>query len=626
MTQLISDYDLFLFHQGSHFHSYKMLGAHPVEHRGENGIRFSLWAPHARQVWVVGDFNGWQGERHPLSRIKDTGIWAGFILEAQEGHLYKYEIQGRDGRYFLKSDPYAFASESRPNTASRVSPLHDYSWRDESWQEQKKAASSYNRPLLVYEVHAGSWKRHGDGTFYSYRQLADDLVDYVADMGYTHVELLPLAEHPLDGSWGYQITGYYSLTSRYGSPGDFKYFVDRCHQRGIGVILDWVPGHFCRDAHGLSSFDGEPLFEYQDPQRAENTGWGTLNFDLGKPEIMSFLISNAVFWLDTYHIDGLRVDAVASMLYLDYGRKEGEWAPNRYGGRENLEGVGFLKRLNEVVFGYFPSALMMAEESTAWPLVSVPTYMGGLGFNYKWNMGWMNDTLRYMQEDPINRKWHHNLLTFSLTYTFSENFILPLSHDEVVHGKKSLLDKMPGDYPQKYANLRLLYGYMMSHPGKKLLFMGGEFGHFKEWDEGKALDWVLLEYDMHQKLHHYVRDLNRFYVQERSLWELDREQEGFRWIEPDAREESIFIYMRRALDPEDFLVVLLNFTPVTLPEYRLGVPRKGHYREVFNSNREEYGGSGLRNGQVQAVDLPWQGQAYSVRVMVPPLSMVILKT
>ena len=626
MTQLISDYDLFLFHQGSHFHSYKMLGAHPVEHRGENGIRFSLWAPHALQVRVVGDFNGWQGERHSLSRIKNTGIWAGFIPEAQEGHLYKFEIQGRDGRYFLKSDPYAFASESRPNTASRVSFLCTYPWGDEGWQEQKKATSSYNRPLLVYEVHAGSWKRNEDGTFYSYRQLADDLVDYVADMGYTHIELMPLAEHPLDGSWGYQITGYYSLTSRYGSPGDFKHFVDCCHQRGIGVILDWVPGHFCRDAHGLPSFDGEPLFEYLDPQRAENAGWGTLNFDLGKPEIMSFLISNAVFWLDTYHIDGLRVDAVASMLYLDYGREEGEWTPNRYGGRENLEGVGFLKRLNEVVFDYFPSALMMAEESTAWPLVSTPTFMGGLGFNYKWNMGWMNDTLRYIQEDPINRKWHHNLLTFSLTYTFSENFILPLSHDEVVHGKKSLLDKMPGDYPQKFANLRLLYGYMMSHPGKKLLFMGGEFGHFTEWNEGKALDWVLLEYDMHQKLQHYVRELNRFYVQERSLWELDREQGGFLWIEPDAREESIFIYVRRALDPDDFLVILLNFTPVTLPEYRLGVPRKGHYREVFNSDLGEYGGSGLRNGQVQAVDVPWQGQPYSVRVVVPPLSMVIYKT
>jgi 1,4-alpha-glucan branching enzyme len=625
MTQLISDYDLFLFHQGSHFHSYKMLGAHPGEHQGVKGIRFSLWAPHARQVRVVGDFNGWQGGKHPLSRIKNTGIWVAFVPEAREGHLYKYEIQGRDGRYFLKSDPYAFSAESRPNTASRISPLQEYPWRDGRWQEQKKATPSYNRPLLVYEIHAGSWKRHGDGTFYNYRQLADELVDYVADMGYTHVELLPLAEHPLDGSWGYQITGYYSVTSRYGSPGDFKYFVDRCHQRGIGVILDWVPGHFCRDTHGLASFDGGPLFEYQDSQRAENAGWGTLNFDLGKPEVMSFLISNAVFWLDVYHIDGLRVDAVASMLYLDYGRKDGEWVPNRYGGRENLEGVGFMKRLNEVIFGYFPSALMMAEESTAWPLVSEPTYLGGLGFNYKWNMGWMNDTLRYMQEDPINRKWHHNLLTFSLTYTFSENFILPLSHDEVVHGKKSLLAKMPGDYPQKFANLRLLYGYMMSHPGKKLLFMGGEFGQFTEWDEGKALDWVLLDYDMHQKLHRYVRDLNRFYLQERSLWELDRQPEGFRWIEPDAREESIFIYMRRALDPEDFLVVLLNFTPVTLPEYRLGVPRQGHYREVFNSDGEEYGGSGLRNGGTKAEDLPWQGQPFSVKVVVPPLSMVILK-
>ena len=625
MTDLISDYDLYLFHQGNHFHSYRMLGAHRFVHEGEEGIRFSLWAPGARQVRVAGDFNNWRGQIHPLSRLKNSGVWAAFVPEARQGDLYKFEIHTEDGRVFLKADPYAFASESRPATASRVSPLKEYPWNDGEWQARQGAEPCYNQPLLVYEVHAGSWRRRGDGTFYSYRQLAGELVDYAADMGYTHIELLPLAEHPLDASWGYQATGYYSVTSRYGSPGDFKHFVDRCHQKGMGVILDWVPGHFCRDAHGLASFDGKPLFEYQDPRRAENAGWGTLNFDLGKPEVMSFLISNAVFWLEVYHIDGLRVDAVASMLYLDYGREEGEWKPNRYGGRENLEAIGFLKKLNQVVFGCFPGALMMAEESTAWPLVSQPTYVGGLGFNYKWNMGWMNDTLQYMREDPVNRPHHHNLLTFSLTYAFSENFLLPLSHDEVVHGKKSLVDKMPGDYWQKFAGLRLLHGYMMTHPGKKLLFMGGEFGQFEEWNEAKALDWNLLDFPMHRQMHRFVRDLNHVYREEKCLWELDHQPQGFSWIEPQARHESIYIYLRKGFDQDDFVAVLLNFTPAVHEGYRIGLPREGTYIEIFNSDLAEYGGSGKRNARVEAEPLPWQNQPCSGTLVVPPLAVVILK-
>ncbi len=625
MAGLVSDYDLYLFHQGNHFHSYRMLGAHPVAHEGVQGIRFSVWAPRAREVRVAGDFNDWQGEGYPLRRLQNSGIWAAFVPEAQEGQLYKYEIHTEDGRVYLKSDPYAFASESRPATASRISPLREYPWGDGEWQEEKRQDKSYNRPLLVYEVHAGSWRRRGDGTFYGYRQLAEELADYAADLGYTHIELLPLAEHPLDASWGYQITGYFSATSRYGSPADLKYFVDRCHQRGLGVILDWVPGHFCRDAHGLASFDGGPLFEYQDPRRAENAGWGTLNFDLGKPEIMSFLISNALFWLDVYHIDGLRVDAVASMLYLDYGKEAGEWVPNRYGGRENLEGINFFKKLNQVVFGYYPEALMMAEESTAWPLVSEPTYLGGLGFNYKWNMGWMNDTLQYVREDPINRKYHHNLLTFSLTYAFSENFLLPLSHDEVVHGKKSLIDKMPGDYWQKFAGLRLLHGFMMTHPGKKLLFMGGEFGQFREWDEERALDWNLLDYPMHRQLHRFVRDLNHLYRRERCLWELDRHPEGFSWIEPQARDDSLYIYIRRAKDQGSFLVVLLNFTPEAHEGYRVGLPEKGSYTEVLNSDLSEYGGSDKKNSRVEAEAVPWHNQPCSGTLVVPPLAVVILK-
>jgi 1,4-alpha-glucan branching enzyme len=625
MADLISGYDLYLFHQGNHFHSYRMLGAHPFTCSGEEGIRFSVWAPHAREVYVVGDFNNWQGRRNPLQRLKDSGVWAAFVAEAREGQLYKFEVHSRDGRVFLKSDPYAFAAETRPATASRISLLKEYPWQDGEWQARKAAVPSYNRPMLVYEVHAGSWRRHGDGTFYGYRRLADELADYAADLGYTHVELLPLAEHPLDASWGYQATGYYAATSRYGRPEDLQYFVDRCHQRGIGVILDWVPGHFCRDAHGLAAFDGSPLFEYDDPLRADNKGWGTLNFDLGKPEILSFLISNAVFWLDTYHIDGLRVDAVASILYLDYGRGEGEWRPNRYGGRENLEGIGFFKKLNQVVFKYFPQALMMAEESTAWPLVSEPTYLGGLGFNYKWNMGWMNDTLQYVREDPSHRRHHHNLLTFSLTYAFSENFILPLSHDEVVHGKRSLIGKMPGDYWQKFAGLRLLFAYLMTHPGKKLLFMGGELGQFSEWSEDKALDWNLLDYPMHRQLHRFVRDLQHFYLRERSLWELDRRPEGFAWIEPAARDQSIFIYLRNGTKREEFLTVLLNFTPLVHENYRLGLPREGHYREVFNSDREEYGGSGRVNQDLRAEPVPWQGQPYSGIVAVPPLAAVIFK-
>ncbi len=626
LRELISDYDLYLFHQGNHFQSFRMLGAHPVKIGKVQGVRFALWAPRAKDVRVIGEFNDWNGRSHPLKKVKESGIWAVFVPEAEAGQYYKYEIIGADGNCYHKSDPYAFSAELRPKTASRICGLQeDYHWGDKHWQEEKRRTPVYDKPLILYEVHAGSWKRNEDESFYTYRQLAEELTGYAADMGYTHLELLPLAEHPLDASWGYQITGYYSVTSRYGGPGDLKYLVDCCHQKGIGVIMDWVPSHFCRDGHGLGYFDGSTVYEYEDSNRADNRGWGTLNFDLGKPEVMSFLISNAIYWLEIFHIDGLRVDAVASMLYLDYGRKEGEWAPNCFGGRENLQGVSFLKKLNEVVFSYFPATLMMAEESTSWPLVSAPTYTGGLGFNFKWNMGWMNDSLRYIKEDPFNRKWHHNLLTFSLMYAFSENFILPISHDEVVHGKKSLVDKMPGDHWQKFAGVRVFLGYMMTHPGKKLLFMGSEFGQFSEWYEARSLDWHLLDYDLHRKLHFYVKELNHFYRQQEALWKNDFQPEGFTWLEADDHNQSLYCYMRHGENDGETLITVLNFTPVPRESYRLGVPAKGVYKELFNSDREDYGGTGWNNTPCRAEPTPWQRQKYSVQVNIPPLAVVIFK-
>jgi len=622
----ITDYQLYLFNQGTNYHSYKMLGAHLLEKDGVVGTHFAVWAPNARRVSVVGDFNCWDGRAHVMNRLGDSGVWELFIPGVKEFDLYKYEIENFYGQVVLKSDPYAFYSELRPCTASVVYNLHRYKWRDDEWMRQRAATPIYDKPLLIYEVHLGSWRRKEGNGFLSYRELAKELIPYVKDMGYTHIELLPVAEHPYDGSWGYQTTGYYSVTSRYGTPEDFMFFVDECHLAGIGVILDWVPAHFPRDGHGLIRFDGTALYEHEDPRRGEHPHWGTLIFNYGRNEVRSFLISNAVFWFDVYHVDGLRVDAVASMLYLDYGKSWGEWLPNRYGGKENLEAIEFMRKMNEVVFHYFPNVLMIAEESTAWPMVTRPVYLGGLGFNYKWNMGWMNDILRYMSLDPIYRKWHHENLTFSMVYAFSENFILPLSHDEVVHGKRSLLDKMPGDYWQKFANLRLLYGYMMAHPGKKLLFMGGEFGQFAEWNFGASLDWHLLDYEMHRKLHYYVKMLNHFYLENRALWECDHGWEGFRWIDHHDYSQSIVSFIRKGKEQDDWLIVVCNFTPVVRHGYRIGVPWPGEYREVFNSDDPAYGGSGQGNFDViVSENVPWHGFSQSISITLPPLAVVFFK-
>ncbi len=623
-TNRISDYDQYLFHEGSHFQSYRMLGAQLTVRDGIDGVRFAVWAPNALEVYVVGEFNRWQGKGHLMQRLGDSGIWALFVPSIVTGMVYKYEIVTREGERKLKADPYAFWSEVRPGTASRVFPLDDYHWQDDRWREGKPAAGGVCQPLSIFEVHLGSWRRNPDGTFYSYHQLADELVDYVADLAFTHIEVLPLAEHPFDGSWGYQATGYYAPTSRYGNPDDFKYFVNKCHERGIGVIMDWVPGHFCKDDQGLRLFDGRPIYESGFSGLAENLGWGTLNFDFSRPEVWSFLIGNALYWLDIFHVDGLRADAVANIMFRDYGKQPGEWLPNRFGGKEDLEAIEFIKKLNEVVHQYYPQALVIAEESTAWPMLTRPVYLGGLGFDYKWNMGWMNDTLRYISLDPVYRKWEHNLLTFSLLYAFSENFLLPLSHDEVVHGKKSLLDKMPGDYWRKFANLRAFYGYFIAHPGKKLLFMGGEFGQFSEWSEARELDWLLLDFEMHANLKQYVRDLNRYYRQDPTFWQVDDNWQGFEWIDCHDYCQSIISFLRKSKDGE-FTVVLCNFTPVVRHDYRIGVPKPGRYREVFNSDLSRYGGSGVGNPDLVADETPWHNQPCSVSVTVPPLATIYMK-
>jgi 1,4-alpha-glucan branching enzyme len=620
-----TDYDLFLFHEGNLFRSYRVFGAHLDQLQGIRGVRFTLWAPRAANVSVVGTFNGWQGGLNPMERIRDSGVWTSFIPDAKEGDLYKYEIQTSRGDTFLKSDPFAFFSELRPGTASRVYSLGGYRWGDDRWEREKKSRNVYSEPLSIYEVHLGSWKRRDGGGFYTYRELAEELVDYVSRMGYTHLEILPLAEHPLDASWGYQATGYFSVTSRFGSPHDFMYFVDQCHQKNLGVILDWVPGHFCKDAHGLRQFDGFPLYEYEDSRRSESAEWGTLHFDLGRPEVNSFLVSNALFWMEVYHVDGLRVDAVADMLYLDYGKKGGDWVPNRHGGRENLEAISFLRKLNEQVFKWYPQALMIAEESSEWPQVSAPVYLGGLGFNFKWNMGWMNDILRYMQKKHIYRKWYHNLLTFSLWYAYSENFILPLSHDEVVHGKKSLLNKMPGDYWQKFADLRLLLGFMMAHPGKKLTFMGAEIGQFDEWREWDELGWNLLDYDLHSKMQQYVRALNFFYREEISFWEQDFSREGYEWIDVHNSAQSIISFLRKGREG-GICLVLCNFTPVVYHGFKVGVPCSGKYRETFNSDLTVFGGSGQKNDAfLKTTGEGWHGRPFSLEITVPPLAMIVLE-
>lgn len=614
-----TDHDIYLFHQGNLFKSYQMLGAHFREEDGNKGIRFTVWAPNARAISVVGDFNSWNGNIHQMQRLNEAGVWSLFISGLGQGETYKYEIKTHYGTVLMKSDPYAFYAECRPKSASITYDLKKYVWNDAKWLTQKKSA--YEQPVNIYEVHLGSWKLKEDGSLYTYRELADELVEYAVEMGYTHIQLLPIMEHPYDGSWGYQITGYYAATSRYGTPDDFMYFIDCCHQRSIGVILDWVPAHFCRDGHGLFEFDGAKLYEAE-----ELHGWGTMRFDYGRPEVKSFLISNAVFWFDIFHIDGLRVDAVASMLYLNYGKENGQWIPNKYGGNGNLEAVDLLKRLNEVVFSYFPNSLMIAEESTEWPFVTGPTHMGGLGFNYKWNMGWMNDVLKYMEKEPIHRKWHHNLLTFSFLYAFSENFILPMSHDEVVHGKRSLIDKMPGDYWQKFANLRVFLGYMMSHPGKKLLFMGGEFAQFIEWRFYEALEWHLLDFKMHSMFQYYVKSLNWIYRSHKSLWEQDHGWEGFEWIDCHNNSQSIIIFLRRSKDKKERLLVLCNFTPHYYEAFRIGVPTAGRYEEIFNSDMEDYGGSDKKNSAThESENIPWHNQPYSVEVKVSPLAFQLFK-
>lgn len=614
------------FNCGEYYKSYEMLGAHFMEYRGKKGVRFGVWAPHAQRVCVAGDFNNWDGSLNIMKLHGDSGIWFLFIPELEQNILYKYEITTLDGKKKLKSDPYAFYSELRPGTASKIYSLDNYKWHDEEWMKKKSTSVPYNSPMLIYEVHAGSWKQKENGEYYNFRELADILIDYVIDMGYTHIEFLPIAEYPFDGSWGYQVTGYYSITSRYGCPEDFMYFVDTCHKKGIGVIVDWVCAHFCRDECGLRKFDGLPLYENENPLISDNPEWGTCNFDFSKSEVSSFLISNAYFYFDVYHVDGLRADAVASMLYLDYAKEKGRWTQNKYGGRENLEAVDFFRKLNETIFKYFPGSLMIAEESTAWPMVTAPAYVGGLGFNYKWNMGWMNDLLDYMQQDSINRKWFHNKITFSFTYTYSENYILPLSHDEVVHGKKSLIEKMNGDYWQKFANLRVFYAYMMAHPGKKLLFMGGEFGQFIEWREYSGLDWILLDYDMHKKLKYYVKELNNFYRLNPALWQCDHKPCGFDFIDGNDYNNSIITFMRKGEEEYDFIIIVCNFTPVVRYDYRIGVPYYGIYTEVFNTDREEYGGAqNINSDKLCAESLKWHNKPYSLKIMIPPLAAIYLK-
>jgi 1,4-alpha-glucan branching enzyme len=622
----LSDHDLYLFNEGRLTQAWRMLGAHPQTRDGVAGVRFACWAPNAERASVVGDFNGWDGRRHPMGSRGASGVWELFVPGLPECALYKFELRNRaNGSVAVKADPYARSFELRPGTAARVCPESGHAWGDAAWLAGRAARDWLHAPLNVYEIHAGSWKRHPDGRFYTYRELAEHLVPYVQDMGYTHVELMPLSEHPLDESWGYQATGYFAPTSRHGSPDDLRAFVDACHQAGIGLILDWVPAHFPRDAWALARYDGTALYEHEDPRLGEHKDWGTHIFNYGRNEVKSFLLSSAAYWLSEFHIDGLRVDAVASMLYLDYSRKAGEWLPNRYGGRENIEAIDFLRELNALVHRDFPGALTFAEESTAWPMVSRPTYVGGLGFSMKWNMGWMNDTLAYIEHDPVHRRFHQDKLTFGQLYAYSENFLLPLSHDEVVHGKHSLVDKMPGDTWQKFANLRLLLAYQTSSPGKKLLFMGGEFGQGREWRVGGELDWWLLERDWHRGVQACARDLNRLYREVPALHDLDFEPAGFQWIDCHDADQSVVAFLRRARDG-GFVVVLFNFTPVPREGYRIGVPRGGYYREAFNSDSRHYRGADIGNGAgLDAEHLAWMGLPFSVVVTLPPLAALILQ-
>ena len=625
----LTEGDLYLFNEGSHFRLYNKLGAHPLSIEGAGGTYFSVWAPNAEQVFVMGDFNGWNKTSHPLRPKYQSGIWEGYLPGVDSGTIYKYHIMsGHNGYRVDKADPFAFYNEVPPKTGSIVWDLK-YTWDDQEWMSRRGGRNSLDVPMAIYEVHLGSWMRVPEENYrpLTYRELALKLAKYVKTMGFTHVELLPVMEHPFYGSWGYQTVGYFSPTSRYGEPQDFMYLIDCFHRQDIGVILDWVPSHFPTDEHGLGFFDGTHLFEHADPRQGIHQDWNSFIFNYGREEVRSFLISSAFFWLDKYHIDGLRLDAVASMLYLDYSRKEGEWIPNRYGGRENLEAISFLRRLNEEAYKSYPQVQISAEESTAWPMVSRPTYVGGLGFGVKWDMGWMHDTLEYMSKDPIHRKYHHNQLTFRMIYAFHENFVMPLSHDEVVHGKGSLLGKMPGDDWQKFANLRLLFGYMYAQPGKKLIFMGGEIGQWSEWHHDSGLDWNLLSYPLHAGLQRWVEDLNKTYRGEHCLHELDFKPEGFEWIDCNDWQGSTISLIRKGNLTDDILLIVCNFTPVPRNDYQVGVPRGGHWVEILNSDSKEYGGSGRGNlGGVDASGPPFHGRPDSLSLTLPPLAVVFLKS
>ncbi|KOO46735.1 1,4-alpha-glucan branching enzyme [Priestia koreensis] len=611
-----TEHDIHLFHEGNLFKSHELFGAHLVEQNGQQGVRFSVWAPSAQKVAVVGDFNNWSGAGYEFEKINEQGIWSLFVAGLSAGTMYKYEIHSSNGKIILKADPYAFFSELRPNTASVVADLSGYKWNDQSWFRKKKVKSTFEKPLSIYELHMGSWRKHKDDTLYSYVEMAEELIPYLVEHQFSHVELLPVIEHPYDRSWGYQGTGYFSPTSRYGSPKDFMYFIDQCHQHSIGVILDWVPGHFCKDEHGLYMFDGLPTYEYARDRDRENYVWGTANFDLGKPEVQSFLISNAVFWLEHYHVDGFRVDAVANMLYWN---NSNELVGNEYAAQ-------FLRKLNDTVHAHEPTALMIAEDSTDWPDVTGPTAEGGLGFSYKWNMGWMNDVLSYMEANVDEREHLHHKITFSLLYAFNEKFILPFSHDEVVHGKRSLLNKMPGDYWRKFAQLRLLYGFFFSHPGKKLLFMGGEFGQFDEWKDLEQLDWLLLDFDMHAKMNIYFKELMKIYNRSKPLFEVDYSPEGFEWIDVNNRAQKIFSFIRKGQNPDDVYVIICNFSEHVHHDYKVGVPLPTSYIEVLNSDDSSYGGSGITNKkELKFHEESYHGKPYHIELNIPAFGINILR-
>jgi 1,4-alpha-glucan branching enzyme len=628
-TFWLTDYDLYLYGEGTHHRAYEKLGAHPGVVDGRRGVHFAVWAPNAQEVAVVGDHNQWDPRAHPMQLRPQAGLWELFVPDIASGALYKYHIVSRYNGYQVdKADPYGFAAEIRPRTASRVWDLTTYKWSDDQWMEHRASKNALDSPISIYEVHLGSWKRvpEEQNRPLTYREIAVQLADYAHDAGFTHVEFLPITEHPFDGSWGYQTIGYFAPTSRFGTPSDFMFLVDYLHQHGIGVILDWVPAHFPKDEAGLAYFDGTHLYEHSDPRQGEQPDWNTLVFNYGRKEVQSFLIGNALFWFDKYHVDGLRVDAVASMLYLDYARREGQWIPNRYGGHENLDALDFLRRVNQQVYAAYPDVMMIAEESTAWPMVSRPVYLGGLGFGFKWNMGWMHDTLDYISKDAVFRSYHQNQITFSLLYAFNENFVLPYSHDEVVYGKGSMIRKMPGDEWQKFANLRLLYGFMFGHPGKKLLFMGNEFGQWSEWNHDSSLEWHLLPAPLHSGLLRWARDLNTFYRGQPSLYEVDFDSAGFEWVDCTDSQRSVVCFLRKGRNPSDMTLFCCNFTPVPRPNYRVGVPLDCHWAEMLNSDAPLYGGSGQGNiGGVTASPLPVHGRPYSLNLTLPPLGIVVFQ-